>query len=178
MPPGSNPFNVRRAKEGGKVCQVCKRTFWNTDTLRRHQKIHTGAQRYTCTNPNCGRKLASKRSFDAHKATCGVEKTKFCPRKGCEKLFATTEGLKAHMSTHKKLSKKKDSCPHCQKAGFTREKSLMVHIRFCESNPNKVGPFPCPVADCHRGPANPFNRTRNCNQHMKKVHGWDPKHRF
>ena len=95
MPPGSNLFNVRRAKEGEKVCQVCKRTFWNTDTLRRHQKTHTGAQRYTCTNPNCGRKLASKRSFDAHKATCGVEKTKFCPRKGCEKLFATAEGLKA-----------------------------------------------------------------------------------
>ena len=113
MPPGSNPFNVRRAKEGEKVCQVCKRTFWNTDTLRRHQKTHTGAQRYTCTNPSCGRKLASKRSFDAHKATCGVEKTKFCPRKGCEKLFATAEGLKAHMSTNKKLSKKKDSCPHC-----------------------------------------------------------------
>ena len=80
--------------------------------------------------------------------------------KVCEKLFATAEGLKAHMSTHKKLSKKKDSCPHCQKAGFTREKSLKDHIRFCESNPNKVGPFPCPVADCHRGPANPFNRTR------------------
>ena len=178
MPPGSNPFNVRRAKEGEKVCQVCKRTFWNTDTLRRHQKTHTGAQRYTCTNPNCGRKLASKRSFDAHKATCGVEKTKFCPRKDCDKLFATVEGLKAHMSTHKKLPKKKDSCPHCQKAGFTREKSLKDHIRFCESNPNKVGPFPCPVADCHRGPANPFNRTRNRNQHMKKAHGWDPKHRF
>ena len=112
------------------MCQVCKRTFWNTDTLRRHQKTHTGAQRYTCTNPNCGRKLASKRSFDAHKATCGVEKTKFCPRKGCEKLFATAEGLKAHMSTHKKLSKKNAGCPHCQKAGFTREKSLKDHIRF------------------------------------------------
>ena len=178
MPPGSNPFNVRRAKEGEKVCQVCKRTFWNTDTLRRHQKTHTGAQRYTCTNPSCGRKLASKRSFDAQKATCGVEKTKFCPRKGCEKLFATAEGLKAHMSTHKKLSKKKDSCPHCQKAGFTREKSLKDHIRFCESNPNKVGPFPCPVADCHRGAANPFNWTRNLNQQMKKAHGWDLKHRF
>ena len=178
MPPGSNRFNVRRAKEGEKVCQVCKRTFWNTDTLRRHQKTHTGAQRYTCTNPNCGRKLASKRSFDAHKATCGVEKTKFCRRKGCKKLFATAEGLKAHMSTHKKLSKKNDSCPHCQKAGFTREKSLKDHIRFCESNPNKVGPFPYPVADCHRGPANPFNRTRNRNQHIKKVHGWDLKHCF
>ena len=104
-----------------------------------------------------------------------MEKTKFCPRKGCEKLFATAEGLKAHMSTHKKLSKKKDSCPHCQKAGFTRVKSLKDHIR---SNPNKVGPFPCPVADCHRGLANPFNRTRNCNQHMKKAHGWDLKHHF
>ena len=178
MPPGSNPFNVRRAKEGEKVCQICKRTFWNTDTLRRHQKTHTGAQRYTCTNPSCGRKLASKRSFDAHKLTCGVEKTKFCPRKGCEKLFATPEGLKAPMSTHKKLSKKKDSCPHCQKSGFTREKSLKDHIRFCVSNPNKVGPFPCPVADCHRGAANPFNRTMNLNQHMKKAHGWDLKHHF
>ena len=84
-------------KKGKKVYQVCKRTFWNTDTLRRHQKTHTGAQRYTCTNPSCGRKLASKRCFDTHKATCGVEKTKFCPRKGCEKVVCHCWGSQ---STH------------------------------------------------------------------------------
>ena len=144
MPPGSNPFNVRRAKEGEKVCQVCQRKFWNTDTLRRHQKTHTGAQRYTCINPtvDCGRKLASKRSFDAHRLVCGVEKTKFCPKQGCKKIFATADGLKAHLSTHKKLSKKKNSCPHCSKSGFTREKSLKDHIRFVLPTPTRLAHFP------------------------------------
>ena len=143
MPPGSNQFNVRRAKEGEKVCQVCQRKFWNTDTLRRHQKTHTGAQRYTCINPtvDCGRKLASKRSFDVHRLVCGVEKTKFCLKQGCKKIFATADGLKAHLSTHKKLSKK-NSCPHCIKSGFTREKSLKDHIRFVLPTPTRLAHFP------------------------------------
>ena len=81
MPPGSNPFNVRRAKEGEKVCQVCKRTFWNTDTLRRHQKTHTGAQRYTCTNPNCGRKLASKGALMLIRPHVGWRRPSFAQRR-------------------------------------------------------------------------------------------------
>ena len=173
-----NPFNVTRAKQGEKVCKVCKRTFWSTETLRKHQKTHTGTQKWTCTRPECGRKLASKRSFEKHKTTCGVEKRFFCRRKGCDSRFATKEGLAAHQSTHKKLSKKEGVCKFCNKDDFHRAKSLKDHIRFCEKNPNRVGPFPCPFEGCHRGPDDPFNHTRNLNQHLKNAHGYDPKHKF
>ena len=104
------------------------------------------------------------------------EKTFFCPREDCEKLFATKEGLAAHSKTHKRLSKKKGVCPGCGKTGFTRQKSIDDHYRYCDANPDKVGAFPCPVAGCPRGPAKPFRRTRNYNAHMKDAHGFDPKH--
>ena len=179
-PPPSvgNPFNVTRAKHGEKFCKVCKRGFWSTETLRKHQKTHTGQQKWTCTNPDCGRKLASKRSFDTHKLTCGVDKRFFCRRKGCKSKFATRAGLDAHQSTHKKLSKKEGVCQFCKKDDFWRAKSLKDHIRYCDKNPDHVGPFPCPFEGCPRGPANPFARTRNLNQHMKNAHDYDPKHKF
>ena len=135
-------------------------------------------QKWTCTRPECGRKLASKRSFDAHKLTCGVEKRFFCRKKGCKSRFATKEGLAAHQSTHKKLSKKEGVCKFCKKEDFKRAKSLKDHIRYCEKNPDHVGPFPCPIEGCHRGVDDPFNRTRNLNQHLKNAHDYDPKHKF
>ena len=170
------PFEIPKPKRGEKNCSICKRVFWSTTTLRQHMKTHTGEQKHTCPNTGCGRKLSSKRSLEKHLETCQKEKTFFCPREHCEKLFATKEGLAAHSKTHKSLSKKKGVCPGCGKTGFTRQKSIDDHYRYCDANPDKVGPFPCPVARCPRGPAKPFRRTRNYNAHMKDAHGFDPKH--
>ena len=175
--PVLNPFKVYRAKEGEKVCNVCSRKFWKTETLRRHQKTHVGTQKWTCKRDNCGRRLANKRSFDQHQLSCGMEKRFFCKVKDCDSTFATKEMLQVHARVHKKkLSKKQGICKGCQKPGFTRQKSLDDHWRFCSGNPNRVGPFPCPIEGCIRGPSNPFNYTRNLNQHMKDAHSFDPKH--
>ena len=102
--------------------------------------------------------------------------THFCKHKDCKKLFATKAGLKAHSLTHKTLPKNKSVCSGCGKGGFTREKSLKDHFRYCDGNPEKVGPFPCLVPGCPRGPAKPFRRTHNLNVHMKEAHDFDPKH--
>ena len=156
--PVINPFKVYRAKEGEKVCNVCSR-------------------KWTCMRENCGRKLANKRSFDQHQLSCGMPKRFFCKVPECDSTFATKEMLQVHGRVHKKkLTKKQGVCKGCQKGGFTRQKSLDDHWRFCSGNPNHVGPFPCPVQGCQRGPSNPFNHTRNHTQHMKDVHGFDPKH--
>ena len=170
------PFAVPKPKRGEKNCTVCKRSFWNTTSLRQHMRTHTGEQKHTCPNAGCGRKLSSKRLLETHLQTCQKEKTHFCKHKGCTKLFATEAGLKAHSQTHKALSKKKSVCTGCGKGGFTKEKSLKDHFRYCDGNPEKVGPFPCLVPGCPRGPAKPFRRTHNQNIHMKEVHDFDPKH--
>ena len=176
QPEGEIPFTVPKPKRGEKSCKLCLRKFWATESLRRHMKTHTGEQSNICPNPGCGRKLASKRSLEVHLETCQKEKTLFCPYKGCKKLFATPAGLAAHNNTHKKLSKDSSTCKGCGKAGFTRKKSLDDHYRTCSGNPNRVGPFPCPVPGCRRGEAKPFNRVRNLNVHLKAEHEHDPKH--
>ena len=176
VPEDAPLFNVPKPKKGEKVCTICKRVFWTTDTLKRHLKVHTGEQKHTCPNEGCGRKLASKRSLETHLTTCQKEKRFFCKKKDCQKLFATKEALRAHQSTHTTLKAKDATCTGCGKGGFTREKSLKDHYRYCDGNPNRVGPFPCPVAGCRRGAKNPFRRTRNLNVHLKEEHGHDPKH--
>ena len=170
------PFSIPKPKRGEKKCGVCQRAFWSATTLRQHMKTHTGEQKHACPNAGCGRKLSSKRSLETHLQTCQKEKTHFCKHKGCTKLFATEAGLKAHSQTHKSLSKKNSVCTGCGKGGFTKEKSLKDHFRYCDGNPKKVGPFPCLVPGCPRGPAKRFRRTRNLNVHMKEAHDFDSKH--
>ena len=176
QPSGSPPFTVPTPKRGEKQCKLCFRKFWATETLKRHMKTHSGEQKYMCTNEGCGRKVASKRGLEVHMSTCQKEKRLFCRRKGCTKLFATQAGLDAHKKTHKVLSPKAGVCKGCGKEGFTRKKSLDDHYRTCSGNPDRVGPFPCPVRGCRRGSAKPFTRVRNLNMHLKAKHGHDPKH--
>ena len=175
-PPTGLPFPVPQTGRFNKTCQICQRKFWAPETYRRHLKTHLGTQHNICPNQGCGRKLSSKRSLDKHLTTCQVPKSVFCPRKGCKSTFATKEALALHMPTHKVLRKSQSSCSGCGKAGFTKAKSLKDHWRFCPQNPNRVGPFPCPVPGCHRGADKPFERTRNLNQHLRIAHGHDPKH--
>ena len=177
LEPGDNmPFEVVRPKRGEKQCTICQRKFWSTDTLRRHIKSHTGQQHHVCPNPGCGRKLSSKRSFDTHLTTCQKEKTKFCKKVGCNKLFATKEALQAHQATHVTLKGDVQKCRGCGKGGFTRQKSIDDHYRYCDGNPNSVDPFPCPVAGCRMGKDHPFRCTRNLNLHLKEEHSYNPKH--
>ena len=181
-PPGDHepapgvPFPVPQTSRFNKTCQICQRKFWSPETYRRHLKTHLGTQHNICPNQGCGRKLSSKRSLDKHLTTCQVPKTVFCPKKGCKSTFATKEALALHMSTHKVLKKSQSSCSGCGKQGFIKAKSLKDHWRFCPQNPDRVGPFPCPVPVCHWGPNKPFERTRNLNVHLRVAHRHNPKH--
>ena len=139
-------------------------------------KTHTGEQKNVCPNANCGRKLSSGRSLTEHWKTCGKERNVFCPRKGCKAMFVDLASLQKHSITHQKLKKADRKCEGCGAGDFLREKSKKEYWRVCSANPNRVGPFPCPVPGCKRGAADPFTRTRNLNQHLKNAHGHDPKH--
>ena len=171
----SMPFNIIPPKLGDKVCSVCQRKFHNTTALRRHQKTHTGQQDFICPNANCRRKLASRISYDKHLTTCQKSKTFKCSTEKCGKTFATKSALNAHSVVHLQLVGPDQYCA-CGKGPFSIEKYKKDHFTTCDANPNKKGPFPCPFANCKRGPANPFRRIRNLNTHLKDTHGYDAKH--
>ena len=120
------PFSVPKPKKGEKVCQLCERKFWATETLRRHMQTHSGKQKHVCPNEGCGRKLSSKRSLDTHLTTCQKEKTFFCKSKGCQKLFATKQAFTAHEKTHKKLEKGKVSARDVAKRGLPNRNAWMI----------------------------------------------------
>ena len=170
------PFEVPVIKRGQKVCSLCSRKFYSTEAYRRHLKTHTGEQKNICPNSGCGRKLSSGRSLTEHLKTCGKERNVFCPRKGCKAMFVDKAGLAKHSITHQTLKKSERKCEGCGQGDFLREKSKREHWRVCSANPNRVGPFPCPVAGCKRDASDPFTRMRNLNQHLKNAHGHDPKH--
>ena len=177
--PGTGlPFAVPKVSRNEKKCQFCQRVFWAPETFRRHLKTHLGTQHNICPNEGCGRKLSSKRSLDLHLTTCGVPKDIFCPKKDCKSRFATKQALQHHLSNHQVLKKSEQKCPGCNKDDFTKAKSKKDHWRYCPGNPNRLGPFFCPVPGCHRGVGTdkPFERTRNLNLHLRVAHGHDPKH--
>ena len=170
------PFEVPVIKRGQKICSLCSRKFYSTEAYRRHMKTHTGEQKNVCPNAGCGRKLSSGRSLTEHLKTCGKPRNVYCPRKGCEAMFVDLAGLQKHSITRQKLKKADRKCEGCGAGDFLRAKSKREHWRVCPGNPDRVGPFPCPVAGCKRGAADPFTRPRNLNQHLKNAHGHDPKH--
>ena len=163
--------------EGGDYCpepisvkeylrKMLKRSFWGEDVVL-YALSCLFDLKITVVNGS---------TLDEHLTTCQKEKTKFCKRAGCQKIFATKKALRAHLATHITLKGDAAKCKGCGKDGFTRQKSLDDHYRYCDGNPDRVGPFPCPVAGCRRGKDNPFRRTHNLNIHLKDEHGYDPKH--
>ena len=94
------PFQVDPIKRGEKQCKICQRSFYSTDTYRRHMKTHTGSQTNVCPNDGCNRKLASARSLKEHLTTCGKPKDVKYTIEGCNKALATQQALGAHLRTH------------------------------------------------------------------------------
>ena len=170
------PFEVPVIKRGQKTCTLCSRKFYSTEAYRRHMKPILGSRAMSAQILDVAGSYHLAGSLAEHLKTCGKERNVFCPRKGCKSMFVDLAGLQKHSITHQTLKKSERKCPGCDRADFKREKSKKEHWRVCPGNPNRVGPFPCPVAGCKRGAADPFTRTRNLNQHLKNAHRHDPKH--
>ena len=117
----SMPFNIIPPKLGDKVCNVCQRKFHNTTALRRHQKTHTGQQRFHLSKCKLPRKLSSRISYDKHLTTCQQAKTFKCRTGKCGKTFATKAALNAHVNVHLQLVGPDQYCA-CGKGPFSIEK--------------------------------------------------------
>ena len=161
-----------KVTKGQKVCNVCSRSFFSSSRLRAHMKTHTGDLPYECET--CGKKLASRRTFDEHRLSCGAPKTHVCNVSGCGKAFATMDLLKKHGKSHQ-VAVGEDATCECG-ATFTRVKSKREHWTYCKLNPNKKGPFFCSVPGCELAERqHPFQRMKNLNLHLKKVHDYTPR---
>ena len=184
-PTEEHPFANVRVKKGDRVCPICAHKAHNTYRLRAHIKGHTGTKRdkYKCTK--CGRKCSSTRTLKLHTNTCGVDKDHKCTHvfppeiegeEGtvCPKSFASPKLLQDHLLTHTAGTKLPCKSSQCKKT-FSQPRYLDDHWKHCDHNPEKVGPFPCPVPGCDRGEDRPFRRFRNMSDHLKKVHHYNPK---
>ena len=185
-PTEEDPYGHIKVVKGDTVCQVCAKKCHNTSKLRAHMRSHTGKQKRAC--PKCGRKLQGLHSYKEHVSTCQVEKTHQCPYmfppeededeeeeqapKQCPKKFASEKLMKEHLGLHTTIKK---TCVCGNKKVYHQLKYFQDHWKTCDSNPKKVGPFPCPVPECPRGEKK-FRRFRSMTNHLTSVHKYDPKH--
>ncbi|EAT45235.1 AAEL003456-PA [Aedes aegypti] len=136
-----------RDSEPGKVCGYCARMFLRSDDLRRHIRTHTNERPYACDHCN----KAYKQSFELkeHKALAHPESgvRKYLSCTICNKQLTTRNGLYVHMKAHR--GEKNHACIYCEKRFITTGElsSHMKHIHPSEVNAEQ---FPCGVGECMR----------------------------
>ena len=166
------PFQLPVVQRQDRQCALCHRTFATAAKLRRHLAGHLGENAYECTQ--CGKGLASKQSLDTHRKTCGVDKTFVCPIEDCRSLFASQVLLTDHARVHQTLPVQEQACA-CG-ATFTKLKSKKEHWTNCPANPDRKGPYFCPVDDCPlKRKRHEFRRMKNLNTHLRTAHEHNPK---
>ena len=66
---GDLPFEVPAPAPHQVHCDICRKDLPTPKALRHHLQAHKGMTHYLC--PKCGKHLASGRTWDMHKESCG-----------------------------------------------------------------------------------------------------------
>ena len=137
---GDIPFEVPDPAPHQVHCNICKKDLPTPKALRRHLRFHKGKTKYLC--PRCGRHLASSRTFDMHKESCGSSDFTYNCHE-CGKGYHNKQSLVEHLkSKHQPApSVEARTCPDCGVV-FNLIKTMREHRVMHR------GPFPCPVEDC------------------------------
>ncbi|XP_067635473.1 zinc finger protein 91-like [Eurosta solidaginis] len=114
------------------ACQLCDKTYKNSEALKIHIRKHTGERPYLC--PECGKSFSDPSNLKQHILRHGDEKLFECPY--CPLKFRCPNYVAQHKMIHEGI--KRHICDICG-AGFTKSCQLAVHKRYH----NNEKPFKC-----------------------------------
>ena len=89
------------ANIGKYACKYCDKKYAHLNSLKVHERIHTGEKPYGCCY--CEKKFTRSTIANAHERTHTGEKPYGC--KYCDKKFATLQSSKSHERSHTALEK-------------------------------------------------------------------------
>ena len=104
-------------------CSECTKPFARLDHLKRHMRLHTGEKPYSCLL--CTKSFVQASDLKKHVRTHTGEKPFSCL--GCTKTFASSSNLTQHMKIH--TGEKPYSCSQCTKS-FSQSIKLKKHVRI------------------------------------------------